>query len=110
MDILGLNLRVVYLGGFRETPIDEVASAFEDKTVYFEDQAFSISLDDYFRTDLRVYFKRNRPRFSTTLALDIQNLSNQQNLSLSYFDTFQGQTLERYQLGLIPILSYRIEF
>lgn len=110
VDILGLNLRVVYLGGLRETPIDEVTSAFEGKTVYFEDQAFSLQLDDYFRTDLRVYFKRNRPRFSTTLALDVQNISNQQNLSLNYFDTFQGQTLERYQLGLIPILSYRIEF
>jgi len=36
--------------------------------------------------------------------------SGSQNQAFSYFDTLQQQLVQRFQLGLIPILSYCWEF
>ena len=47
---------------------------------------------------------------NTLLALDIQNLTNQQNFSYSYFDTIMNKVNLQYQLGILPNLSYTIEF
>ena len=106
----GLDLRVVALGGFRGSPIDEMASQLAQNTVFVEGQAFSLQQDAYFRTDLRVYLRKNRPGRSSMWALDIQNASNQENAAFRYFDTLQGQVVQRNQLGIIPILSYRVSY
>ncbi|WP_373516025.1 carboxypeptidase regulatory-like domain-containing protein [Persicitalea sp.] len=108
--IWGINARVIWLGGFRDTPIDVDASRAEGRTVYTLKDAFSVKMNDYFRPDLRIYWKKNHARYSRTIALDIQNVSGTQNQAYSYYDLLQGQLVQKYQLGLIPILSYRWEF
>ena len=106
----GINLRTLYSGGFRTTPIDYNRSILEGETKYIESEAYSEKLPDYFRTDLRLSIKRNRARMTSTLALDIQNVSNRKNVYGSYFDPQTGKVKTSYQLPLLPILSYRIEF
>jgi len=106
----GANARLVLSGGLRDTPIDVDASAQAGRTIYQTEQAFEVKLRDYFRADLRVYYRRNGENSSSTLALDIQNASNQENVAFSYYDAQQGKVVEKYQLGLIPVLSYRIAF
>ncbi|MCB9276368.1 MAG: TonB-dependent receptor [Lewinellaceae bacterium] len=106
----GLNGRVAFVGGFRDTPIDLDASAAAGHTVFRDDEAFTIRQKGYFRADLRVYRAWNRSKFNSILALDVQNLANTQNLAFRYYDAQQRQVVEKYQLGLIPILTYRIEF
>ncbi len=106
----GANIRLILYGGLRDTPIDALASAAQERTVYQTDRAFELKLSDYFRTDLRLYYRRNSANSSSTLALDIQNLSNQQNIAYSYYDAQKREIVEKYQLGLIPVLSYRIAF
>jgi len=108
--VWGVNLRLVHLGGFRDTPIDAAASAVAGQTVYRSEEAFSLRQPAFFRTDLRVYRKWNRRKFNSTLALDIQNLTNAENVAFSYYDTLKKQVVEKYQLGIIPILTYRVEF
>ena len=106
----GLNGRITYLGGFRENSINENLSALSGTTEYDFSNPFSIKQKDYFKIDLRLYLKRNKPKYTSTLALDIQNLSNQKNIAYRYYDTAQEAVVTKNQLGLIPILSYRIEF
>ena len=106
----GINGRVSFIGGFRETPIDAEASALAGRTVFREEEAFSIQQKAFFRTDLRLYRRWNRAKANSILSLDIQNLTNAQNAAFRYFDAQQGQVVEKFQLGLIPILAYRIEF
>lgn len=108
--VFGANARVVYLGGFRDTPIDAKASQDAGSTVYIDNEAFSAQQKAYFRTDLRFYYKRNKAKYSTTLALDIQNATNAQNVAFSYYDVQKQAIVEKNQLGLIPLLSWRIEF
>ncbi len=108
--ISGISSRVAWLGGFRETPIDEAASASVGYTVYQQQFAFTEKLDDYFRIDLRLYRKWNKTGRNSMLSLDIQNFTSRKNIQYHYFDTVQGKILEKRQLGLIPILTWRGEF
>lgn len=106
----GVNLRIAYIGGFRDTPIDETASSAAQRTVYETEQAYSIQQKNFFRTDLRIYLKRNKADASRTLSLDIQNLTNAENVAYSYYDAQQNAVIIQNQLGLIPLLNYRVEF
>ena len=106
----GINGHILGRGGFRETPIDETASKKANQQIYDYTKPFSLQLKDYFRSDLSVYFKRNRLKWSSTLQLDIQNLTNQQNEAWHYYDRFQKKVVTKYQLGMIPNLSYKVEF
>ncbi len=108
--VFGANARVVYRGGFRDTPIDAAASLDAGETVYIDNEAFTIQQKAYFRTDLRFYYKRNKAKYSTTLALDIQNASNAENVAFSYYDIQKREIVVKNQLGIIPLLSWRIEF
>ncbi|TDB64566.1 TonB-dependent receptor [Arundinibacter roseus] len=108
--IWGFNTRILWLGGFRDTPIDLETSQAEQTTVYSVKDAFTVKMKDYFRPDLRIYWKKNHAKYNRTLALDIQNVSNTENEAFSYYDILQRQLVPRYQLGMIPVLSYRWEF
>ncbi len=108
--ILSVNLRAVYRGGFLAQPIDAVASAAEGRTVFVANEGFTDQLGDFFRTDLRVAFKRNRAKLTRTFAIDIQNVTNRQNEAFRVYDPVLGRIDTRYQLGMIPLLSYLVEF
>lgn len=108
--VFGLNLRTIWNGGFRSSPIDVAKSMQTQKTEYIESQMYSQQMPDYFRSDLRLSLKRNRTKTTTTLALDLMNATNYQNIWGSYFDPLSGQVKTAYQIGLLPVISYRIEF
>ncbi len=106
----GINMRALSSGGLRTTPIDVEKSVQQGETKYVENLAYTQQLPGYFRTDIRLSMKRNRAKSTSTLALDIQNVTNQRNLGGQYFDPQSAQIKKWYQLPLLPILSYKIEF
>jgi hypothetical protein len=108
--VYGINLRTMSSGGFRTTPIDVERSQVEGKTRFIESLAYTQQLPAYFRSDLRFSMKRNRAKSTSTLALDIQNVTNQKNLGGQYYDVEAGKIKKWYQLPLLPVLSYKIEF
>jgi hypothetical protein len=107
---LGVHVRVLYLGGLRETPIDVAASQGSYETVYDNTRPFEIRLKDYFRSDLRIALRKNKPRYTRTLSIDIQNVTAQKNEAFHYYDFTRGEVVTNYQLGIIPVLVYRIDF
>ena len=88
---LGVNAHVLLRGGFLDVYTNQ-------------------KLKDYFRTDLNVYWKKSHNHYSSTVQLDLQNVTNQQNEGWRYYDAHQGRILTKYQLGLIPNLAYKVEF
>lgn len=108
--VVGLNIKLINAGGFRSTPIDVEQSKEKKYTVYKEKEAFSIQNPDYFRMDVRVSMKWNRRNLTSTLSLDIQNVTNRLNLYNQYYDPFTTSVKNSYQTGLIPVLNYKIEF
>jgi len=108
---IGIGIRGVWSGGIREPDIDYTASATESRTVYNEVQGYYRQYPDYFRVDFRVYWKRNLgDRRNSTFALDLQNLTGQQNLAYHFYDPFTNYVENKYQLGTIPNFSWRMEF
>ncbi|RYC71374.1 TonB-dependent receptor [Spirosoma sordidisoli] len=107
---IGLNIKLTYYGGYRETPVDLAASQARGETVRYDDLAYTVQLPNYFRTDVRFSWKKNRPRSTRTLSLDVQNVTNRQNVFGRYFDLQTGTIRTSYQNGLLPVLSYRVAF
>lgn len=108
--IWGVNAKILWIGGFRDTPIDLPASRRAWATTYLPNEDFSIKMKDYFRPDLRIYWKKSNARYNRTLAIDLQNVSGTKNQAFKYYDALQKNIVTQYQLGLIPVLSYRWEF
>ncbi len=108
--MLGASVRVVWLGGYYEREINEEISIARQNLIYKDAYDFTVKQPDYFRPDFRIYLKKSKEKYSRTLALDIQNIASYQNVSFSYYDILQNKIVRQYQLGLIPILSYRWEF
>ena len=107
---IGLSTRVLYLGGLRESSINVAKSEQLGETYYDNIDPFSNKLPDYFRIDVRLQFRKNKPGYTRTFAIDLQNLTNQQNEAYHYYDNLQGKIVTKYQLGIIPVLVYRIDF
>lgn len=107
---IGVNLRVVYQGGFRTMPIDLDASRLAQRTVFDLSQGFTEQNNAYFRTDLRLVFRHDRPKYTRTFSFDLQNLTNTRNVAFQTYDPILDEIVPRLQLGLIPLISYRIEF
>ena len=108
--VFGINIRAIYTGGFWATPIDVAKSQALGETHYVESLAYTDRLPDYFRTDVRFSIKRNRPKSTSTLSLDLQNTTNQKNLGGQYYEPRSGEIVKWYMMPLLPILSYKIEF
>jgi len=108
--VFGLNIRTIYTGGFWTTPIDVEKSIELGETRYIESLAYTEQLPDYFRTDFRISLKRNRTKSTSTLSLDLQNVTNHKNLGGQYYDAQSGEVEKWYMLPLLPVLSYKIEF
>ena len=107
--IFGLNARFNYRGGFRQTPINLAQSRATGYTFYTDD-LFTERQSDFYKLDLRLYWKKNKLKHNSTLALDIQNVTNRQNVAFNFYDAQQNRVVTKFQLGIIPILNYRIEF
>ncbi|MFZ4754223.1 MAG: TonB-dependent receptor [Chitinophagaceae bacterium] len=105
-----INVKMVYAGGYRTTPIDLQKSIDQDQTIYREEEAFKEKLPAYFRGDLRLSMKWNRKRLTSTLSLDIQNVSNRLNVFDRFYDPNTRTVKTYYQTGLIPILNYKVEW
>ncbi len=108
--MFGFNMKAIYSGGQRFTPIDLTSSILNDETQYITAETYTKQNPDYWRLDLRVSLKRNFRNMTSIWALDIQNSTNRKNVGGQYFDSNTGAVKYWYQTPLIPILSYKLEF
>jgi hypothetical protein len=106
----GLSIKLLTSGGLKESAIDVAASRVLGKTRYLQDQYFTQSTAPYFRSDISFSLKKNRKHSTRILSIDFQNVTNRQNVYSSYFDTEEGKVKKSLQLGILPIINYRIEF
>lgn len=109
-NVLGANIRGSLAGGNRWSPIDLEASQLAGHTVRDYSRAWEEQGAYYFRTDIRISYRKNRAKTSSIFSLDIQNVSNRENVFTNYYSPVRGEIRTETQLGLIPILNYRLEF
>ena len=68
-------------------------------------------VDPYMRIDARIAYRWNKKGYAGRLSLDIQNVLDKRNIrSVTYDPTTNDLGYRRYDGGLIPVLSYQIDF
>lgn len=100
-------------GGIYTNQIGESASEEFYMTVVSYDQPYEVKLKPYQRVDFRIMLqKRSKLKFidRRIISLDIQNVLNVKNDGYVYFDNHLGTLHNQLQLGMIPVLSYKIIF
>lgn len=106
----GIHVKNVYAGGYRTTPIDIASSQTAGEAIYYPHLSYSQKLPAYHRIDLRLLMKWNAKKLTHTISLDIQNLTNRQNVFDRYYDIESASVKTYYQLGILPIINYKVEF
>lgn len=107
---LALDLKVVYAGGNRYLPIDAEASLLEGGTVYDWSDAYSKRYPDYFRLNARIGFHLNGKRLNQEWAIDLQNITNHENIFTENWNNHKKEITTSYQMGFMPMMSYKIFF
>jgi hypothetical protein len=105
-----LNGRAVWSGGKRFTPIDLNASRDAGYTIRLWDQRFESRTPAYFRPDISVNYVWNRPKATHTIRVDVQNIVSRTNVFSQFYDRRTGQIEADERGGMIPVLSYKIQF
>ncbi|MEP1781388.1 carboxypeptidase-like regulatory domain-containing protein [Reichenbachiella sp.] len=109
-NIVGLSTKISYAGNQRNIPIDLEQSIVDSRERLDYSRIYADRVREYFRMDVQISYRKNRPRTTTEWRLDIQNMTNRFNYGGEVYDGGLQQVVADNQIGLIPILSYRLEF
>ena len=95
-------------GGQREPGI--AFNAPDRSSLYSYNTPFDFQEPAYGRIDFRVVYSKIKSgsRLRQTWSLDIQNLFDKKNIGFRYYDFLLNNIIYEKQLGLIPVLSYRL--
>ena len=109
-NILGLNIRTIWRGGYRTIPYNESESIIEDKPVYDYNNSYDQRLPDYYRFDLGINYSRNTEKLVWKISLDIQNITNNKNIRRQYYDYEKKEIINLYSQGFIPNINFLVAF
>ena len=109
-NVLIANWKVATAGGRYTTPINVARSAELRTEVNDFSRAFSEEQPAYLRIDLKVGCRMNRARLTHEFALDLQNVSNQQNVFQQAYNPRTNKISTAYQQGFLPVPYYRVTF
>ncbi len=105
------DTRLTTAGGRPFTPIDlDATRANGGREVLFENQAFSTTLDDYFRWDVKFGVRINKGKVTHQFFVDLQNITNRQNDFVRRYNTVTDMINTVDQIGFFPDILYRIQF
>lgn len=107
---LSINWKVTTAGGRYIIPINLERSGELGQTINEYDKAYSQRQDGYFRTDLKIGYKINFRRMTHEMAIDLQNLTNNQNILQQAYNPRTNRLGTAYQQGFLPVPFYRLTF
>ena len=102
--------KVVSAGGRRLVPFDFEKSYDTGEVSYDWTQAYENRYPSYFRVDFRVGLKMYGQKLTHEWAVDLQNLTNHQNVYREGLDMAKQEVYTIYQFGFYPMFLYRLRF
>lgn len=104
------DLKFVLNGGKRYTPVDEPLSQLNNKEEFDRNNIFGKQHPAYYRFDVKIAFKKQSKKTTQEWGIDIQNITNRQNVFNKSYDLSTNSYSTTTQTGLFPIPFYRITF
>ena len=105
------DIKFTNAGGRAYTPIDLTASNATGREQLSTD-AYSSYYDNYYRLDVKVGFVLNssKRKLSQSFSLDLQNVTDHDNVFSMSFDNRRQSLNTTYQLGFFPNVIYKLQF
>lgn len=107
---LKFDVKFTIAGGSRYTPIDLTASAQAKKAVYVDNQAYSKQFEPYYRLDLGLTYRMSRPKLTQEFSASCQNVTDKANPLYNQYNPDKNRLENINQLGIYPLLQYKILF
>ncbi len=107
---LTLDTKASIAGGRRYTPINLEASRAAGEEIRPEELSYGAQYDPYIRFDFKIGYRMNFKKFAQSIAFDIRNITNQQNVFMSNYSTRSGEIETTYQTGFFPVFLYSVYF
>ena len=109
---LTMDTKLTSAGGRFYTPVDLEASKINQIQQFDESRAFDAQYGSYFRWDVKLGFKLNsrKRKLSHSFYLDIQNVTDNQNIFRSAYNRQTNEVNDIYQIGFFPNFMYKVEF
>jgi hypothetical protein len=105
-----IDTRLSYAGGRPYTPFDLSASQLKRSGIRDHTQAFSARYSEYLRWDFKVGIRHTGKRLTQQFSVDLQNLTNRQNVFIETYSASTNTIQTRYQRGFFPDVQYKIYF
>ena len=109
-NLISINSKFILTGNNRFTPLDLVRAEMEGEGFLDPTRILDGSLTDYWRIDFGIRYIKNRPKTTSVIALNVQNVTSRENEFGRYYNNVLNQVESSTQLALFPNLSYRLEF
>jgi len=109
-NVLGLNIRMNYMGGEKTSPV-LLSRSLEEKTVIYDEyRAFEEQLPASYNLDISITYRINKQNHSSSWALLLKNALGSPMYE-GYDYNYKTKNIERSETVIIlPTLSYKIEF
>ena len=105
-----IGLRTTYAGGRPYVTYNVQETIAQRQEVLDWDNAYKIRQDDYFRINLRLGIKRNKPKYNVEISMDLQYRTNYTSVYEHRIDPLTGEIYHNYEMALYPMANYRIQF
>ena len=105
----GIGFKTTYAGGKRYTPVNETASTGQN-VVYDDAHAYEKKFKDYFRADIKIFFRVNFKKAYLEEAVDFQNVFNTKNIYDQTYNPQTGKYNTFYQMSFFPMVTVRCLF
>ncbi len=105
------DIKFTNAGGRAYTPIDLTASQATAHNV-LSTNAYSDYYPNYFRLDFKIGYTYNShsKKVSQSISLDLQNITNHNNVFSEEYDDRRRSISTTYQLGFFPNIIYKLQF
>jgi hypothetical protein len=107
-----VDFKITGAGGRPYTPIDLQASQITGQEQLENNAAYTMNYTKYFRVDFKVGYTLNSStkKMSHSFYLDLQNITNNENVFSQTYDNRSMSINTTYQLGLFPNFVYKFQF
>ncbi len=106
----GIGGKVTYAGGKRYSPLDTLASIAIADEVVEDSLRNTLQFPDYFRLDLKLYYRINAAKLTHEIGFDFVNVTGQANLLRLQYVGGNQVFAPVNQIGFLPIFYYRVNF